>query len=152
RYYNADTPALAADDQLRLRLPIKAGTREIFATFPVRSSALGQDMIKARNYGPDFGLKGLPEIEGITITGPFGAVRPVDSPGRRIITCHPSTAAEELPCAKKIIAAFARRAYRGVATDADVKGLVEFYEQGRKTGSFDDGIEMAVWRVLSDPQ
>ena len=152
RYYNAETPALDADDALRLRIPVKAGTHSIAATFPVKSSALVEDMNKKTTFGPSFGLKGLPKIEGLTITGPYAAVRPDAAPGDRILTCHPSSQAEERPCAKTILSAFVRRAYRGQVTDDDLERVLASYDEGRQSGDFEAGIEMAVWRVLASPQ
>jgi mono/diheme cytochrome c family protein len=152
RFYNAETPSLDADKALRLRMGVNAGTRSIVATFPVKSSALDEDMLKARTFGPSFGLKGLPQIEGLTITGPYAAVRPDVAPGRRILTCRPSSLGDERSCATTILSAFARRAYRGQVTDDDLQRVLAFYDEGRKTGGFDAGIEMAVWRVLASPQ
>ena len=152
RYYNAETPALHADDGLRLRMSVKAGTHSISATFPVKSSALVEDMGKATTFGPSFGLKGLPKIEGLTITGPYGAVRPDAAPGHRILTCQPSSQADERSCARTILSAFVRRAYRGQATEDDLERVLASYDDGRKSGDFEAGIEMAVWRVLASPQ
>ena len=152
RYYNAETPSLGADNALRVRMPVKAGSRSLVATFPVKSSALEEDMVKERTFGPGFGLKGLPQIEGLTITGPYAAVRPDAAPGRRILTCRPTSQGDERACAKTILSAFARRAYRGQVTDDDLQRVLAFYEEGRKTGGFDGGIEMAVWRILAAPQ
>ena len=152
RYYNADTPSLHGDDHLHLRVPVKAGTRTIWATFPLRSDALGEEMLETTAYTKAPGSKGLPMIEGITVTGPYAAARPEGTPGRRILTCRPVNLSEELPCAKKILSAFARRAYRGNVTQRDLQSLLEFYERGRQTGGFDSGIEMAVWRILAAPQ
>ena len=55
-------------------------------------------------------------------------------------------------CARKIVATLARRAYRRPVTDADVAPLLTFYREGRKSGNFDQGIEMALRRILADPQ
>ena len=41
----------------------------------------------------------------------------------------------------------------GPATPADVSSLMEFYQAGRtERGTFDDGIEAALQRVLADPE
>jgi hypothetical protein len=46
----------------------------------------------------------------------------------------------------------ARRAYRRPVTDADVKTLMQFFAQGRQEGkSFDAGIQLALERMLVDP-
>jgi hypothetical protein len=61
-------------------------------------------------------------------------------------------AAGELPCATNILSTLARRAYRRTVTDADLKPLLAFYQEGRKTGNFDDGIERALRLILSNPR
>jgi hypothetical protein len=46
-----------------------------------------------------------------------------------------------------------RRAYRRAPTDADVDPLIAFYQEERtKTGNFEAGIEMALRRILADPE
>ncbi|NOT43388.1 MAG: DUF1587 domain-containing protein, partial [Acidobacteria bacterium] len=152
RYYNADTPSLAADEGVRVRLPIKAGTHVLGVTFPIRSSAIYEDMIKARHFGPGTATKGLPNVEGFTVTGPYSPTRPTRPAASRILTCRPSAGVEEAACASRILTALARRAYRGNATAADVASVMRFYEQGRAVGGFYDGVEMGIWRILSSPQ
>lgn len=46
KFYDGPTPSLTADEGLRVRVPIKAGPRLISATFPVRTSALVEEMTK----------------------------------------------------------------------------------------------------------
>jgi len=45
-----------------------------------------------------------------------------------------------------------RHAYRRPATDNDIELLLSFYQEGRAKGSFDAGIEMALRRILADPE
>ena len=69
------------------------------------------------------------------------------------MTCRPTSAAQETPCATQILTTLARRAYRRPVTDADVKPLMAFYEDRRaKGGDFDSGIEMAMRRLLTSPE
>ena len=152
RYYNADTPSLAADEGLRVRLPVKAGRHVVAVTFPIRSSAIYEDMTKARHFGPGTSTKGLPNVEGFTVTGPYAPARPARPAASRILTCRPSTGAQEAACASRILTALARRAYRGNATAADLASVMRFYAQGRAVGGFYDGVEMGLWRILSSPQ
>jgi hypothetical protein len=61
----------------------------------------------------------------------------------------------ELACSQKIISNLVRHAFRRPATDNDVELLTTFYQQGRDNrnkGSFDAGIEMALRRILADPE
>src|SRR5687768_17888318 len=57
-------------------------------------------------------------------SGPYAAATTsADTPARRIVTCRPTRQRDELPCAKKIISAFARRAFRAAVTEADLDEL-----------------------------
>ena len=94
-----------------------------------------------------------PAINSVTISGPYNVTGRGDSPSRRrIFVCRPASAAEELPCARRILSTLARRAYRRPVSDTDVKDLLPFYEQGRKEGSFDLGIQKALERLLVSSQ
>ena len=46
-----------------------------------------------------------------------------------------------------------KHAFRRPATPADLASLMEFYQAGRnEAGTFDDGIEAALQRILADPE
>ena len=97
--------------------------------------------------------KGLPHVLSVSIAGPFNAAGSGETPSRqRIFVCHPAAAKDELPCAKKIISTLARRAYRRPITDNDVETLLNFYQSGKNSGTFETGIEMALRRILASPQ
>src|SRR5262245_48570594 len=66
--------------------------------------------------------------------------------------CHPANAAQEEPCAKQILTTLSRRAYRRPSNAQDLESLMDFYQEGRKLGSFEDGIELALRRLLTSPQ
>ena len=62
-------------------------------------------------------------------------------------------ASEEASCARKIVSNLARRAFRrNLVDDAEVDGLMAFYERGRKEGDFETGIQQAVARILVAPR
>jgi len=89
----------------------------------------------------------------VTISGPYSAEGPGDTPcRRRIFTCQPTSASEELPCAKRILSGLARRAYRRPVTDPYLEDLLPFYTAGRKEAGFDRGIQKALERLLVSPQ
>src|SRR5206468_11115302 len=84
---------------------------------------------------------------------PFDGKTPEDTPSRRrLFICRPGSARDEDPCARKVIATLARRAYRRPVTDDDVAPLVAIYKQGRREGTFDGGIERALEALLSSPK
>jgi hypothetical protein len=66
--------------------------------------------------------------------------------------CRPTDSSQETACASTILSALARRAYRRPVVEADVAGLLRFYEEGRDEGTFESGIEMAIRRLLVSPE
>src|SRR5580704_16252439 len=130
---------------LDLRLTVKAGPQELGVAF-IRKSPPGADdiwQIYPNNSA----------VQSVAITGPFNTTGAGETPSRRrIFVCHPATAGDEPACAKTILSALARRAYRRPVTDEDLKTLLSFYESGRRDANFDTGIEQALARVLIDPR
>ena len=130
------------------RLPISAGPHTIAVAVIQRSRAEGADgvyQVRTRQ----------PGIAQITIAGPFNAAGPGDTPSRRrLMACRPTAAADELPCAAKILNTLATRAFRRPvpATGPDMETLLEFYRAGREEGTFETGIQRALTRALVDPQ
>ena len=139
-------------------LPVTAGEHRIGVTFLATNFAPGLDMNHAfeRSTIETGGLPGFtfyPHIGSVRIDGPYDAAKATESPSRaRIFTCRPASSSDEERCAREIATTLARRAYRGYATGKHVDSLMEFYSLGRRSGSFDDGIEAVVQRVLVDPK
>ena len=77
-----------------------------------------------------------------------------DTPSRKkIFICRPAAGADEIPCAKKILATLARQAYRRPVTDRDTEQLLSFYQTGKNEGeTFDAGIEAALQLILASPE
>ena len=143
---------------MRVRFKTTAGTHMVGATFLATNFAplldLDRQFLRSTvQTGPTPGYTFFPHVGTIRIEGPFEATQATDSPSRRkIFVCTPKTAAEETACARRIVTNLATYAYRRPATPADVEGLMEFYRFGRKEKDFDQGIEMALARVLASPQ
>jgi hypothetical protein len=137
-----------------VRTPVNAGPHTVGATFVMISDAIGelirQPFTRPHSEG-DFVLY-APHIGTVTISGPFNAQRPADTPSRRrIFSCLPASVAEEGACASQIVAALARRAYRRPVTDEDLRPLLGFYAQARTSGDFETGIERALRALLVSP-
>jgi mono/diheme cytochrome c family protein len=98
----------------------------------------------------------FPHVGKVKIEGPLNATRASDTPSRRrIFVCRPpagASARQEETCARTILSTLARRAYRRPVAATDVDMLMGFYASGRRDGSFDDGIEKALTRLLADPE
>ena len=148
----------AADADLVVRVPVTAGPRTVGAAFVSKGFQLlerhRQPFQKIHiTVGGD--QRAEPNVYSITITGPFDATGPGDTPSRRrVFPCRPTDASQaaEAGCAQEILATLARRAYRRPVTDADVALLLGFYREGREVGDFDAGIEMALRRLLVSPE
>ena len=134
---------------------MKAGLREVVATMlkteDPEPEGVGPDHIPLWSRQSD-NPNTPTAISSMYIGGPYNAQVPQDSPSRRLIfVCHPENAADELPCATKILSKLARRAYRRSATNDDVETLLAFYKRARADGNFDQGIRAALERVLVGP-
>ena len=131
-----------ADEDLEVRLPVRAGTRLVSAAFtdtaPSASAGVGDNVVAG--------------IASLEIHGPYGGKVPAETPSRRrVFVCRPSGPHDEEPCARKIMSTLARRAYRRPVTDADLAPLMEIFEIGRAAGGFETGIARALEALLSMP-
>ena len=142
-----------ADESWNLRVPVKAGQRDVVITFLNRASALDETARLPFQRPYPAGVN-IPEtrlgayLRSVEIAGPIDATGPGQSESRRqIFTC--STRDEA--CARKILSTLARRAYRRPVAAADVDPLLSFYREGSKT-SFDEGIERGLRRLLVSPE
>ena len=146
------------DGTLEVSIPVKAGSRMVGATFVADNYRPSLDMIRQydrksleNNSIPQ--LEYYPAVGFLRIQGPFTPERPEESRSRsKVFTCRPITSEQEAACARQILTALARRAYRRPATAEDVTTLLTFFKEGRTQGSFDDGIELAIRRMLASPQ
>jgi Protein of unknown function (DUF1592)/Protein of unknown function (DUF1588)/Protein of unknown function (DUF1585)/Protein of unknown function (DUF1587)/Protein of unknown function (DUF1595)/Cytochrome C oxidase, cbb3-type, subunit III len=137
------------DRPIEFRIPIKAGPRLVGVTFIERDEVRDEATLRPRMRGRGF----EPALSLVTISGPYGAKTPADSPSRRrIFGCR----TEDDGCARRILLALTRRAYRRPTVEADINDLLPFYEKGRqdgdKAGGFDRGIQRALERLLVSPQ
>jgi hypothetical protein len=146
-----------ADAGLEVRVPVKAGTRDVGVSF-VRQHWEPEGVLQPPQRGfartTNELYFGEPAVDRVLVGGPYKTVRAADTPSRRkILTCRPtaSTRASEEACATRILSNLARRAYRRPVTDAEVNTLLDFYKAGRADGDFDLGIQRGLRRILSAP-
>jgi hypothetical protein len=92
------------------------------------------------------------DVLQIDVDGPYEISGPGDTPSRsKIFQCMPSSAAEEMPCARRIVSTLARQAWRRPVTDADIEPLLKLYADASATGGFEEGIEAAIEGLLVSP-
>ena len=147
---------------LQARVTVEAGPREVGVTFLKLPSAVEVESLRRRFFRPYY-LNGnsmqqrwsiyQPFVDRVTISGPFNPGAVGETPSRaRIYTCTPGARVGEAECAREILAALARRAYRRPVGADDVERLMAFFETGRSEGGFDGGIEAALGRILTSPE
>ncbi len=143
-----------ADESWNLRVPVKAGQRDVVITFLNRTSALDETARLPFQRPYPAGVN-IPEtrlgayLRSVEIVGPLDPTGPGESESRRrIFTCTTKDDA----CARRILSSLARRAYRRPVTGADVDPLLAFYREGTAEAGFDEGIERALRRLLVSPE
>ena len=153
----------AIDARFAVRVPVKAGPHTVGVSFVENLGLADTTRLQPflRSSADTLDWTGRPHLDRVTITGPFNATGPGDTPARRrIFVCRPAasrrssleTDASEGGCAKQIITALARRAYRQPLTDADLRPILDFYKSARQGASFERGIQSALQLILASPK
>jgi mono/diheme cytochrome c family protein len=142
-----------------VKFSVKAGVHTVAVTFLATNYAPGNDLDQhfLRSTIETGGLPGhtfFPHVGKLTIQGPENPKGASDTASRRaIFICHPANPSQEQTCARQIVSNLARRAFRRPVTPNDTETLMSFYQQGRNEGgNFEHGIEMALRRILADPE
>jgi cytochrome c551/c552 len=143
-------------DGERVKSAPATASLDLRLTLPAGPHALGVALVKRGSPGADDLWQVYANNSGVTsiaITGPLKPTGAGETPSRRrIFVCRPASAAEEFPCAKKIVLTLATRAYRQPLTDGDLENLMSFYQAGRNRANFDTGIQQALARILVGPR
>jgi mono/diheme cytochrome c family protein len=141
------------------RVVVKAGLHTVGVTFLATNDVPGSEVNRPfqRTMNTPGSIPGFlfyPHVGQVWIEGPYNARGATETASRKkIFVCHPATAREETPCARTITSALVKHAFRRPPTASDVDSLMAFYQAGRSDGgTFDDGIETVVQRVLADPE
>jgi mono/diheme cytochrome c family protein len=151
----ATAVADVVDDRLTFRVPVKAGVHGVAFAFLKTTDALDDGAQKPfeRTTIHPLSIAGKQHIDRVSITGPFQGKAGGDTISRnKILLCRPAAGSEELPCARRILSALARQAFRRPVNEQDLEMLLGFYQKGRNQGSFDTGIEMALRALLANPE
>ena len=155
---NPNTPETKAN-LTTPRVPVKAGPHRVSAAFLAKFDGptedefrqVEQSMVDISAGIP--GLIALPHLQSMVIAGPFDVTGISDTPSRRrIFTCHPASPDQENACARQIVDGLARKAFRRPVDASDSEFLMGYYAQGRKAGTFETGIEMALQAIVANPK
>ena len=151
---NMSEAANQIDARLKTRVAVKAGSRNVGVTFVRRNGAESDEPLQPHERNHDLqDMNGLPLIDHVNVTGPFAATGPGDTPSRRrIFACRPAQPSAETACAKSILTTLATRAYRRPVTADDMAPVMALYEEGRRKGTFDTGVEHGLRLILASPK
>ena len=102
------------------RIHVKAGPQHIAAAFIQKFDGVVDDLVAPidytladTEYGDNAGITILPHVRDFSITGPYKVTGVSDTPSRRkVFICRPTSPADEIPCARKILSSLAGEAYR----------------------------------------
>ena len=146
------------DAHLEVRLAVEAGPHVVGVSF-IREQwepeLLPQPLQRGRVLTNDQIYMDAASLHSVQIGGPYEITgTDTDTPSRnQIFVCRPEPGSQEEACAAQILSKMTRRAYRRPATDQDVEMLLEFFRLGRSEGgSFDAGIQLALERLVVDPE
>jgi hypothetical protein len=144
----------SVDANLKARVRVTAGPHDVGVTFVKQTSSLLETSRQPLNVHFNFYRHPRlgPAVFQVTITGPFDAAVPSDTPSRRrIFSSTPTGLEDEESGARTILAHLVRLAYRRPVTADDLQSPLALYRQGRAAGDFDAGIELALSAVLVNP-
>jgi hypothetical protein len=140
----------APDAHLKIRVPVKAGTRELVATF-VKDTVIQEGIIDRER--DDVSRTYFEGVGTVTVTGPYDVKGPGTTPTRdKIFTCRPTGSGDEQACAEKILTSLAHQAYRRPIASDDLPQLLALYRQGAQNGGFEAGIKLALQKILVSPE
>jgi mono/diheme cytochrome c family protein len=144
----------AVEARMRAKVAVTAGSHDVTVTFignlPVEDTQRLQTFL--RSSADNFDWTGRPHIQTVAISGPFAVTGPGNSESRaEVFSCHPGGTVTEARCSRQILSRLARRAYRRPAGEADLKPILQFYDEGREKGGFDAGIARGLERILASP-
>ncbi|HEY2881887.1 MAG TPA: DUF1592 domain-containing protein, partial [Pirellulales bacterium] len=145
----------SVDKNLKFRITATAGEHQLGVTFLKNPSSLLET--KRQPYQAHFNMhrhpRQTPAVFQVSITGPYDAKGHGKTASRRkIFISEPNKPEDEEQCAKTILAALARDAFRRPINDADLERPLKFYREARAEADFDSGIEMALSSILVSPQ
>ena len=136
---------------------VRAGEHRLSAAFIRKMDGPYEDLIRPNDWSltgteTSYGTTSLPHIMSLTVEGPYNTtgVSEFDA-RRRVFSCRPTSAAEELPCASEIVSRLAAGAYGRDPEGGEVDDLLVFYELGAEDGGFEAGVRTALEAILASP-
>ncbi|HEV8397985.1 MAG TPA: DUF1592 domain-containing protein [Vicinamibacterales bacterium] len=136
------------------RIKVTAGLHDVGFSFverPQQEQNMWQPVLRATQEAHN--PSGMPRLRNGIIEGPYAVTGAGNSETRkRLFVCMPKTAAQESPCAERILSTVARRAFRRPLAKTDMDAPLGIYRGERSAGGdFDAGIRAGLARILTSP-
>lgn len=142
-----------SDEELEVRFNASAGVHKVSVTF-LKKMGIPEEPLYSQMSIIDYAQykAGVPGVGTVRIGGPYNASTGEGSPTRdKLYICKPLSDNDTV-CASQIIANIGRLAYRRTLSDSELTGLMQFYQQGQRQGGFDEGIGLALERIIAGPK
>jgi hypothetical protein len=138
-----DVPQAKAKEY-EIRTTVKTGERQLSVVFANPYSDPNEEDAKKKHRSLGF--------ESVEIEGPMGgAPRPLTDANRKVLIALPGAGTEK-PAAEKVLAAFARKAYRRPVTPDELTRLLRLYTVAADKGEpFENAIRLPLKAVLCSP-
>ena len=138
---------------------VTAGPKRVSVAFVRQFEGEVDDLIRPIDHtladgqiGIGLGVTTQQHLQRVTILGPFEVSGVSSTPARRkVFSCRPTAPGEARPCAREILRRLVAQAYRRPATDADLEGLLTFYDKGAAAGGFEKGVRTGLQAILASP-
>ena len=139
---------------------VRAGPHRVTAAFLKQTEGPVEDLLSPHDWSlsdrqigvSGYGITSLAHLKDLVVAGPTAVTGVSETPSRtRIFSCRPTTAAEERPCAREIIARLGPQAFRRPLTEDDEQALLSFYDLGVEEGGFEVGVRTAIEAMLASP-
>ena len=138
---------------------VTAGPHRVSAAFIKVTEGPVEDLTSPHEWsladkkiGYSYGITGVPHLRDLTIGGPYNVTGVSRTAAwQRVMSCLPSTPAEEPACAREIIDRLGTRAFRRPVTEAEADGLMGLFAEGTAEGGFDIGVRTALQGILASP-
>jgi mono/diheme cytochrome c family protein len=150
-------------DGVNLRTPpiaVTAGPHRVSAAFIRRLEGPVQDLISplqwslaSTSIADAYGFTTLPHLRDLAITGPSNITGVSSTPSRRrIFTCHPDAAPQQMVCARQVLSRLASQGFRRTVGERELNPLMGLYKKGAAEAGFEGGIRLAIEGLLASPQ
>jgi len=136
------------------RIKVTAGMHDVGFTFverPQQEQNMWQPVLRSSQEAHN--PAGMPRLRNGIIEGPYSVTGAGNSESRqKLFVCTPKTAAQDAPCADRILSTVAKRAFRRPLAKTDMEAPLAMYRAERTAGGdFDAGIRAGLARILTSP-